>query len=572
MKLPEGYSLKAISDEVYSVVQNRSGYGVCFLTKALAEKENAVLEFSSEYDGLPSVSGLYRYRGILFDQRDPYMDTKIEINPNSTMCCEQGDGFPLNPLILKCDKVNIGAVVCSELYNTKDSIEMDELKIDETQNSTIRFNQNSLYLVKINGINQINVELGEGIEDSDNAEINLERVISKNSTVDVFLDGKGENKHGSSMYTINSVIFADSEDISGKYRFNAPNGVLLANLTNVNNVEDDFVCGFDSADEISVHGGTHYLELSFKGKEYREGDEVIKKAMICAENINIKPSGKNNVINIKGVSTINGDFSCYPKGSTPSQASVTSIGGVDCNGKLSLHSNISIEDVRIDLKQEGCFSLVNSKVMFCEFKQTQGRDVTVRNLLAKSSKFIDNEFKDCSLRVVNSTADYDILIQNCDFTEAKDVSILYNIHTDNEKYATQSLINCKFKGEEAQTASFKSSLPTIVKDTLFENARFFLGNACIENCEISGEGWIRNSNVENSVIKSSELADVAQTSSSLIENSKLYNISSVDSSVIVDKEISDVVEVKNDEQPKSGTTSAFNIDVKVDKKTEQIDL
>ena len=94
MRLPEGYSLKAISDKVYSVVQNRSGYGVCFVTKDLGDKENAVLEFSSEYDGLPSVSGLYRYRGILFDQRDPYMDTKIEINPNSTMCCEQGDGFP----------------------------------------------------------------------------------------------------------------------------------------------------------------------------------------------------------------------------------------------------------------------------------------------------------------------------------------------------------------------------------------------------------------------------------------------------------------------------------------------
>ena len=567
---PEGYSLKAISDEVYSVVQNGSGYSVCFLTKALAEKENAVLEFSSEYDGLPSVSGLYRYRGILFDQRDPYMDTKIEINPNSTMCCEQGDGFPLNPLILKCDKVNIRAVVCSELYNTKDSIEMDELKIDETQNSTIRFNQNSLYLVKINGINQINVELGEGIEDSDNAEINLERVISKNSTVDVFLDGKGENKHGSSMYTINSVIFADSEDISGEYRFNAPNGVLLANLTNINNVENEFVCGFDSADEISIHGGAHYLELSFKGKDYREGDEVIKKAMICAEDINVKCSGKNNKINIKGVSTINGDFSCYPKGSTPSQASVTSIGGVDCNGKLSLHSNVSIENVTIDLKQEGCFSLVDSTAMFCNFTQTDGRDVTVRNFQVKSATFVDNEYKDCALKVFNSNLE-DTLIQNCDFSEAKDVTVIHS-YIEEGNVATQSLINCKFKGEEVQSVSFTGRLPTIVRDTSFENARFILGNGCIENCEISGEGWIRNSNVENSVIKSSELADVAQTSSSLIENSKLYNISSVDSSVIVDKEISDVVEVKNDEQPKSGTTSAFNIDVKVDKKTEQIDL
>lgn len=570
MKLPEGYSLKAISDKVYSVVQNRSGYGVCFVTKDLGDKENAVLEFSSEYDGLPSVSGLYRYRGILFDQRDPYMDTKIEINPNSTMCCEQGDGFPLNPLILKCDKVNIGAVVCSELYNTKDSIEMDELKIDETQNSTIRFNQNALYSVKINGINQINVELCEGIEDSDNAEINLERVISKNSTVDVFLDGKGENKHGSSMYTINSVIFADSEDISGEYRFNAPNGVLLANLTNVNNVEDDFVCGFDSADEISVHGGTHYLELSFKGKEYREGDEVIKKAMICAENINIKPSGKNNVINIKGVSTINGDFSCYPKGSTPSQASVTSIGGVDCNGKLSLHSNVTLETVTIDLKKEGCFSLVYSTAMFCNFTQTDGRDVTARNFQVKSATFVDNDFKDCALKVFNPNLE-DILIRNCDFSEAKDVTIIHRF-IEEENAATQSLVNCKFKGEEAQSINFTGKLPTIVENASFENAKFLISDSFIENCEISGEGWIRNSNVENSVIKSSELADVAQTSSSLIENSKLYNISSVDSSVIVDKEISDVVEVKNDEQPKSGTTSAFNIDVKVDKKTEQIDL
>lgn len=570
MKLPEGYSLKAISDKVYSVVQNRSGYGVCFVTKDLGDKENAVLEFSSEYDGLPSVSGLYRYRGILFDQRDPYMDTKIEINPNSTMCCEQGDGFPLNPLILKCDKVNIGAVVCSELYNTKDSIEMDELKIDETQNSTIRFNQNSLYLVKINGINQINVELGEGIEDSDNAEINLERVISKNSTVDVFLDGKGENKHGSSMYTINSVIFADSEDISGEYRFNAPNGVLLANLTNVNNVEDDFVCGFDSADEISVHGGTHYLELSFKGKEYREGDEVIKKAMVCAENINIKPSGKNNTMNIKGVSTINGDFSCYPTGSTPSQASVVSIGGVDCNGELSLHSNVSIENVTIDLKQEGCFSLVDSTAMFCNFTQTDGRDVTVRNFQVKSATFVDNNFKDCALKAFNPNLE-DILIQNCDFSEAKDVTVIHH-YIEEGSPMTQSLVNCKFKGEEPQSVNFIGLLPTIVRDTSFENARFLLGNACIENCELSGEGAIRRSNAENSVIKRSELGDVTQVTSSIIEDSKLFNISSVDSSVIVGKEICDTVEVKNDEPQRSGATSVKNIEIKADKKTEQVDL
>lgn len=567
---PEGYSLKAISDEVYSVVQNGSGYSVCFLTKALAEKENAVLEFSSEYDGLPSVSGLYRYRGILFDQRDPYMDTKIEINPNSTMCCEQGDGFPLNPLILKCDKVSIGAVVCSELYNTKDSIEMDELKIDETQNSTIRFNQNSLYSVKINGINQINVELGEGIEDSDNAEINLERVVSKNSTVDINLDGKGENKHGSSMYTINSVIFADSEDISGEYRFNAPNGILLANITNINNAEDDFVCGFDSADAISVHGGAHYLELSFKGKDYREGDEVIKKAMICAENINIKPSGKNNIMNIKGVSTINGDFSCYPTGSTPSQASVVSIGGVDCNGELSLHSNVSVENVTIDLKQGGCFSLVNSTVMFCNFKQTNGRDVTVRNFQVKSATFVDNKFKDCALKVFNPNLE-DILIQNCDFSEAKDVTVIHH-YIEEGSPMTQSLVNCKFKGEEAQSVNFIGLLPTIVRDTSFENARFLLGNACIENCELSGEGAIRRSNAENSVIKRSELGDVTQVTSSIIEDSKLFNISSVDSSVIVGKEICDTVEVKNDDPQRSGATSAKNIDVKVDRKAEQVDL
>lgn len=570
MKLPEGYSLKAISDKVYSVVQNRSGYGVCFVTKDLGDKENAVLEFSSEYDGLPSVSGLYRYRGILFDQRDPYMDTKIEINPNSTMCCEQGDGFPTNPLILKCDKVNIGAVVCSELYNTKDSIEMDELKIDETKNSTIRFNQNSLYLVKINGINQINVELGEGIEDSDNAEINLERVVSKNSTVDINLDGKGENKHGSSMYTINSVIFADSEDISGEYRFNAPNGILLANITNINNAEDDFVCGFDSADAISVHGGTHYLELSFKGKDYREGDEVIKKAMICAENINIKPSGKNNAMNIKGVSTINGDFSCYPTGSTPSQASVVSIGGVDCNGELSLHSNVSVENVAIDLKQGGCFSLVNSTVMFCNFKQTNGRDVTVRNFQVKSATFVDNKFKDCALKVFNPNLE-DILIQNCDFSEAKDVTVIHH-YIEEGNPMTQSLVNCKFKGEETQSVNFIGLLPTIVRDTSFENARFLLGNACIENCELSGEGAIRRSNAENSVIKRSELGDVTQISSSIIEDSKMFNISSVDSSVIVGKEICDVIEVKNDEPQRSGATSAKNIDVKVDRKAEQVDL
>ena len=570
MILPEGFSLKAINDEVYSVVQNGSGYGVCFLTKALAEKENAVLEFSSEYDRQPSLSGEYRYRGIVFDQRDPYMDTKIEINPNSAMCCVQDDGLAENPFILKCDKVNIGAVMFLELYNTKNSIAMDELKIDETQNSTIRFNQNSLYSVKINGINQINVELGEGIEDSDNAEINLERVISKNSTVDVFLDGKGENKHGSSMYTISSVIFADSEDISGEYRFNAPNGVLLANLTNINNIENEFVCGFDSANEISIHGGAHYLELSFKGKDYREGDEVIKKAMICAEDINVKCSGKNNKINIKGVSTINGDFSCYPKGSTPSQASVTSIGGVDCNGELSLHSNVSVENITIDLKQGGCFSLVNSTVMFCNFKQTNGRDVTVRNFQVKSATFVDNKFKDCALKVFNSNLE-DTLIQNCDFSEAKDVTIIHS-YIEEGNVATQSLINCKFKGEEVQSVSFTGRLPTIVRDTSFENARFILGNACIENCELSGEGAIKNSNAENSVIKRSELGDVTQISSSIIEDSKMFNISSVDSSVIVGKEICDVIEVKNDEPQRGGITSAKNIDVKVDRKAEQVDL
>ena len=562
MILPKGYSLKAISDEVYSVVQNRSGYGVCFLTKALAEKENAVLEFSSEYDGQPSISGEYRYRGIVFDQRDPYIDTKIEINPNSAMCCLQDDGLAENPFILKCDKVNIGTVMFLELYNTKNSIAMDELKIDETQNSTIRFNQNSLYSVKINGINQINVELGEGIEDSDNAEINLERVVSKNSTVDINLDGKGENKHGSSMYTINSVIFADSEDISGEYRFNAPNGILLANITNINNAEDDFVCGFDSADAISVHGGAHYLELSFKGKDYREGDEVIKKAMICAENINIKPSGKNNTMNIKGVSTINGDFSCYPTGSTPSQASVVSIGGVDCNGELSLHSNVSVENVTIDLKQGGCFSLVNSTVMFCNFKQTNGR--------VKSATFVDNDFKDCALKAFNPNLE-DILIQNCDFSEAKDVTVIHH-YIEEGSPMTQSLVNCKFKGEEPQSVNFIGLLPTIVRDTSFENARFLLGNACIENCELSGEGAIRRSNAENSVIKRSELGDVTQVTSSIIEDSKLFNISSVDSSVIVGKEICDTVEVKNDEPQRSGATSVKNIEIKADKKTEQVDL
>ena len=570
MILPKGYSLKAISDEVYSVVQNRSGYGVCFITKALGDKENAVLEFSSEYDGQPSISGEYRYRGIVFDQRDPYIDTKIEINPNSAMCCLQDDGLAENPFILKCDKVNIGTVMFLELYNTKNSIAMDELKIDETQNSTIRFNQNSLYLVKINGINQINIELCEGIEDSDNAEINLERVVSKNSTVNVFLDGKGENKHGSSMYTINSVIFADPEDISGEYRFNAPNGILLANITNINNVEDEFVCGFDSADELSIHGGAHYLELSFKGKDYREGDEVIKKAMIYAEDINVKCSGKNNKINIKGVSTINGDFSCYPKGSTPSQASVTSIGGVDCNGKLSLHSNVSIENVTIDLKQEGCFSLVNSTAMFCNFTQTDGRDVTARNFQVKSATFVDNEFKDCALKVFNPNLE-DILIQNCDFSEAKDVTVIHH-YIEEGSPMTQSLVNCKFKGEELQSVNFIGLLPTIVRDTSFENARFLLGNACIENCELSGEGAIRRSNAENSVIKRSELGDISQVTSSIIEDSKLFNISSVDSSVIVGKEICDTVEVKNDEPQRSGATSAKNIDVKADRKAEQVDL
>ena len=137
---------------------------------------------------------------------------------------------------------------------------------------------------------------------------------------------------------------------------------------------------------------------------------------------------------------------------------------------------------------------------------------------------------------------------------------------------TQSLVNCKFKGEEPQSVNFIGLLPTIVRDTSFENARFLLGNACIENCELSGEGAIRRSNAENSVIKRSELGDVTQVSSSIIEDSKLFNISSVDSSVIVGKEICDTVEVKNDEPQRSGATSAKNIDVKVDKKAEQVDL
>ena len=228
MKLPKNYSYKDTDREDIKVIRDDgNGLNICFVTKRLAEKKNAYIKISPTGSWISGNSG-----DIVFDELSPNAVTRLSLDRSiSKIFC--ANAKENNPLIIKCDNVEIKGIksdgwfkIKTELAHKEVSLKSLEIKNTDFESFSFRrartFGNVSIKNLKCGSTLSIS---GEGIDSEFNS-LYIDNVVSNVTICAIYTDDKSDS--GKKDY-----IIENSECVNP----NNPNSVTSLSLCARNGIE-----------------------------------------------------------------------------------------------------------------------------------------------------------------------------------------------------------------------------------------------------------------------------------------------------------------------------------------------
>lgn len=277
MNLPKNYSYKDTDREDIKVIRDDgNGLNICYVTKRLAEKKNAYIKISPTGSW---ISG--RDLGsVVFDELSTEAATKISLDRSiSKIYCINANKN--NPLIIKCDNVEVKGIKSDGHFKIKTELAHKEVSLKSLELKNVDFESFSfrrartfanISIKNLKGGSTLSIS-GEGVDSEFNS-LYIDNVVSNVTLCAIYTDDKSES--GKKDY-----IIENSECVNP----NNPNSVTSLSLCARNGIEIKNI-------RFLYEGVSHAL-ISSNDKINIDLTEKLRKDDIAVINLGNKNSSIN---------------------------------------------------------------------------------------------------------------------------------------------------------------------------------------------------------------------------------------------------------------------------------------
>ena len=593
MKLPKNYSYKDTDREDIKVIRDDgNGLNICFVTKRLAEKKNAYIKISPTGSWISGNAG-----EIVFDELSPNAVTRLSLDRSiSKICCINANKN--NPLIIKCDNVEVKGIKSDGWFKIKTELAHKEVSLKSLEIKNTDFESFSFHRARMFG--------------------NLSIKNLKGGSV-LSISGTGVDSENNSLYIDNvecnttlCAIYPDNESDSGKKEYRIENSECI-NPHSQNHVTSLSLCarnGITIKDIRFLYEGVAHAVISSFSKlniglreKLHEADRAIiklgkKNSSILFGNLeaNLTPStlGTHSLCGEVDLSPVDVKIDLSGDDKDPATMEIDSFTAtlldgdepakLRCfdsvklvNSKITLHSGQEITtDKPLRLRFGAHLDMVNSNIKrFCDRVEIISTKVSKLNV--KNSDSLEGDF---FISGVKGSPEANI--EGLTIDKNTDLHIKLStlgLDIDDKPSSRISMTNVEVSGESVEIMLLADHSPR--KNELIE----------IKNCSFEGDAdFILKtddvSKIEDSVFKDDriELYYVKEVIDTEIKKSSISNVESIDSSVINDCLYSNIKSIYNhygDKEEKSDLEmlsdevllvkrSAKLADVKIDESKRKI--